>query len=47
MSLKKVTGKKFYFGSVLLLSIRPYIIVKKGQPMVKNKHIEDLSQGYR
>eukprot|EP00064_Thunnus_orientalis_P015216 superscaffoldBa00002780_g15266 len=26
---------------------RPYIIVKKGQPMVKNKHIEDLSQGYR
>lgn len=27
--------------------IRPYIIVKKGQPMVKNKHIEDLSQGYR
>lgn len=30
-----------------LVSIRPYIIVKKGQPMVKNKHIEDLSQGYR
>ncbi|XP_054633252.1 DNA-directed RNA polymerase III subunit RPC2 isoform X4 [Dunckerocampus dactyliophorus] len=26
---------------------RPYIIVKKCQPMVKNKHIEDLSQGYR
>uniref|UniRef100_A0AAQ4QE87 DNA-directed RNA polymerase subunit beta n=1 Tax=Gasterosteus aculeatus aculeatus TaxID=481459 RepID=A0AAQ4QE87_GASAC len=26
---------------------RPYIIVKRGQPMVKNKHIEDLSQGYR
>lgn len=33
--------------SVFLMSIRPYIIVKKGQPMVKNKHIEDLSQGYR
>lgn len=32
---------------MLLFSIRPYIIVKKGQPMVKNKHIEDLSQGYR
>ncbi|KAA8590256.1 hypothetical protein FQN60_014190 [Etheostoma spectabile] len=26
---------------------RPYIIVKRGQPMVKNKHMEDLSQGYR
>lgn len=32
---------------MLLFSVRPYIIVKKGQPMVKNKHIEDLSQGYR
>lgn len=30
-----------------LFFIRPYIIVKKGQPMVKNNHIEDLSQGYR
>ncbi|KAG7279008.1 hypothetical protein CRUP_001949 [Coryphaenoides rupestris] len=27
--------------------ISPYIIVKKGQPMVKNRHIEELSQGYR
>lgn len=26
---------------------RPYIIVKNGQPAVKNKHIEELSQGYR
>uniref|UniRef100_A0A1A7W707 DNA-directed RNA polymerase subunit beta n=2 Tax=Iconisemion striatum TaxID=60296 RepID=A0A1A7W707_9TELE len=26
---------------------RPYIIVKKSQTMVNNKHIEDLSQGYR
>uniref|UniRef100_A0A3Q2P5P5 DNA-directed RNA polymerase subunit beta n=1 Tax=Fundulus heteroclitus TaxID=8078 RepID=A0A3Q2P5P5_FUNHE len=26
---------------------RPYIIVKKGQPMVNNKHMDDLSQGYR
>uniref|UniRef100_A0A673M2L3 DNA-directed RNA polymerase subunit beta n=1 Tax=Sinocyclocheilus rhinocerous TaxID=307959 RepID=A0A673M2L3_9TELE len=26
---------------------RPYIIVKNGQPAVKNKHIEELSQGCR
>ena len=26
---------------------RPYIIVKNSQPAVKNKHIEELSQGYR
>uniref|UniRef100_A0A672R237 DNA-directed RNA polymerase subunit beta n=1 Tax=Sinocyclocheilus grahami TaxID=75366 RepID=A0A672R237_SINGR len=26
---------------------RPYIIVKNGQPAVKNKHIEELSPGYR
>ncbi|TRY87862.1 hypothetical protein DNTS_030010 [Danionella cerebrum] len=26
---------------------RPYIIVKNGHPAVKNKHIEELSQGYR
>ncbi|RXM33388.1 DNA-directed RNA polymerase III subunit RPC2 [Acipenser ruthenus] len=26
---------------------RPYIIVKKGNPAVTNKHIEELTQGYR
>ncbi|XP_067835324.1 DNA-directed RNA polymerase III subunit RPC2, partial [Heptranchias perlo] len=26
---------------------RPYIIVKNGKPAVTNKHIEELSQGYR
>lgn len=32
---------------IVLFPIRPYIIVKKGQPMVKNRHIEELTQGYR
>lgn len=36
---------QFFCGRLSL--IRPYIIVKRGQPKVTNKHIEDLSQGYR
>lgn len=31
----------------LCCAFRPYIIVKNGKPAVKNKHIEELSQGYR
>jgi DNA-directed RNA polymerase III subunit RPC2 len=26
---------------------RPYIIVKKGKPMVREQHMEELMQGYR
>jgi len=55
---KKKLCKEFFFlktstvaqRHVVLHSVcsgRPYIIVKNGQPAVKNKHIEELSQGYR
>ncbi|KAK7891116.1 hypothetical protein WMY93_023079 [Mugilogobius chulae] len=40
-------GEELSYPSVFLVFSMTYIIVKKGQPMVKNKHMEDLSQGYR
>ncbi|MGH0117237.1 UNVERIFIED_CONTAM: hypothetical protein FKN15_046158 [Acipenser sinensis] len=34
-------------GEILCVRVWPYIIVKKGNPAVTNKHIEELTQGYR
>lgn len=48
VTLSSLVVRMFFTQLCFVVSLcRPYIIVKKGVPMVKNKHIEDLSQGYR
>ena len=36
-----------YYEYKCYLSIRPYIIIEKGQPKVTTRHIEELTQGVR